>query len=209
MENNEETQPKEIPSTSRNNPFLQRDIMSTSYGEINNAAVNQNYEKMDVGEDIIDDYDNLEFTVDDNNMKHYVANDLEYKIKISSPISSSLPHPFNTLPKQLSSSLPPQLDSNVLSDLEIEAQYLAANVDSLTENLSNLLHSISAIASDNVEVYKTSVIKLTDIIDANIKSMYSVMAKTEEISKSMHKAEQLSVRIKEIKRLVDMFEATL
>ncbi|CAH1717948.1 unnamed protein product [Chironomus riparius] len=196
MENNEETQPKEIPSTSRNNPFLQRDIMSTSYGEINNAAVNQNYEKMDV-------------TVDDNNMKHYVANDLEYKIKISSPISSSLPHPFNTLPKQLSSSLPPQLDSNVLSDLEIEAQYLAANVDSLTENLSNLLHSISAIASDNVEVYKTSVIKLTDIIDANIKSMYSVMAKTEEISKSMHKAEQLSVRIKEIKRLVDMFEATL
>ena len=151
----------------------------------------------------------LPVTVDDNNMKHYVANDLEYKIKISSPISSSQPQPFSTLPKQLSSSLPPQLDSNVLSDLEIEAQYLAANVDSLTENLSNLLHSISAIASDNVEVYKTSVNKLTDIIDANIKSMYSVMAKTEEISKSMHRAEQLSVRIKEIKRLVDMFEATL
>ncbi|XP_070495713.1 BLOC-1-related complex subunit 6 isoform X2 [Chironomus tepperi] len=196
MENNEETQPKEIPSSSRNNPFLQRDIMSTSYGEISNAIGNQNYEKMDV-------------TVDDNNMKHYVADDLEYKIKISSPISSSQPQPFSTLPKQLSSSLPPQLDSNVLSDLEIEAQYLAANVDNLTENLSNLLHSISAITSDNVEVYKTSVNKLTDIIDGNIKNMYSVMAKTEEISKSMHKAEQLSVRIKEIKRLVDMFEATL
>jgi BLOC-1 related complex subunit 6 len=138
-------------------------------------------------------------------MKHYVADDIDYKIKISSPTQAF----SGNLPKQLSTSLPPQLDSNVLSDIEIEAQYLAANVDSLTENLTNLLHSISAITADNVEVYKSSVTKLTDTIDANIKSMYSIIAKSEEISKSMHKAEQLSGRIKEIRRLVDMFEATL
>lgn len=135
-------------------------------------------------------------------MKHFVANDLEYKIKIASPVGSGLP-------KQFSSSFPPQLDSNVLNDLEIEAQYLAANIDNLTENLANLLHSISSITADNVEVYKNSVTKLTDTIDSNIKSMYSIIAKSEEISKSMNKAEQMATRIREIRRLVDLFESTL
>lgn len=219
--------------------------MSTSYSEISSAsAINQNYEKMDVGEDLMEDdreplrnrpdslydpYDNdgqcklknfleihrdqlffkLLVVADDNNpgMKHFVANDLEYKIKISSPVGTS--QPFNTLPKQFSSSLPPQLDSNVLNDLEIEAQYLAANIDNLTENLANLLHSISSITADNVEVYKNAVTKLTDTIDSNIKSMYSIIAKSEEISKSMHKAEQMATRIREIRRLVDLFESAL
>jgi BLOC-1 related complex subunit 6 len=140
-------------------------------------------------------------------MKHFVTNDLQYKIKLSSPVSPS--HPFSNIQKQLSSSLPPQLDSNVLNDLEIEAQYLAADVDNLIENLTNLLHSISSITADNVEVYTNSVTKLTDAIDANIKSMYSIIAKTEEISKTMHKAEETAMRIKEIRKLVDLFEAAL
>lgn len=37
----------------------------------------------------------------------------------------------------------PQIDANALNDIEIEAQYLAANVDGMTENLANLLHSVS------------------------------------------------------------------
>lgn len=216
--------------------------MSTSYSEISSAeAINQNYEKMDVGEDLLDDdreplrnrqdpfedEGQCEFSnfashfpiqqtsrlfaviADEDNpgMKHFVANDLEYKIKVSSPVGSG--QAFGNLPKQFSSSLPPQLDSNVLNDLEIEAQYLAANIDNLTENLANLLHSISSISADNVEVYKNSVTKLTDTIDSNIKSMYSIIAKSEEISKSMNKAEAMASRIREIRRLVDMFEATL
>lgn len=146
-------------------------------------------------------------------MKHFVASDLEYQIKIASPTTSQQPqqqqHSFSSLPKQLSTSLPPQMDTQCLADIEIEAQYLAANVDNLTENLTNLLHSISSIANDNVEVYKDSVVKLADIVDQNIKSMYSIISKSEEISKTMKNAEKLSVRIKEIRRLVDMFESTL
>lgn len=142
-------------------------------------------------------------------MKHFVANDLEYQIKIASPTSSQQPQNFSTFQRNLSTLLPPKMDTQCLADIEIEAQYLAANVDNLTENLTNLLHSISAITADNVEVHKQSVIKLTDTIDGNIKSMYSIIAKSEEISKSMKKAEQLSVRIKEVRRLVDMFESTL
>lgn len=89
----------------------------------------------------------------------------------------------------------PQIDANVLNDIEIEAQYLAASVDNLTDNLCNLLHSISSITADNVEVHKNAVNKLTDSMDANIKCMYTIMAKTEEITKSMQPTEQVGVRM--------------
>lgn len=43
--------------------------------------------------------------------------------------------------RQFLSSIP-QIDPNVLNDIEIEAQYLASNIDNLTENLCNLVHSV-------------------------------------------------------------------
>lgn len=87
-------------------------------------------------------------------MTHFVAENLEYKIKISSPVpkkdNSGLTPKNNSqpvndfLPRQfLVPSHLTQIDSNVLNDIEIEAQYLAASVDNLTENLCNLLHSVS------------------------------------------------------------------
>lgn len=68
-------------------------------------------------------------------------------------------------------------------------------MDNLTENLCNLLHSISSITADNVESHKNAVNKLTDCMDGNIKSMYTIMAKTEEISNAMRPTGQLSARM--------------
>lgn len=163
---------------------------------------------------------NLEGTVrKDGDLTHFVTENLEYKIKLSSPVtkldhgqgSSSRNSTPSTsgLASRLFMQSQPQIDSNVLNDIELEAQYLAASVDNLTENLCSLLHSISSITADNVEIHKNAVNKLTDSMDANIKSMYTIMAKTEEISKSMKPTEQLAGRIREIKRLVDMLENNL
>uniref|UniRef100_A0A1I8NN32 BLOC-1-related complex subunit 6 C-terminal helix domain-containing protein n=1 Tax=Stomoxys calcitrans TaxID=35570 RepID=A0A1I8NN32_STOCA len=163
-------------------------------------------------------------------MRHFVAENLEEKLRLASPQASE--DQFDFPPTTSHQSTPcaatgevisgsgmtsqffqtpiiPQIDANVLNDIEIEAQYLAASVDNLTENLCNLLHSISSITADNVEVHKNAVNKLTDSMDANIKCMYTIMAKTEEISKSMQPTEQLGVRIREIKRLVDMLDSTV
>lgn len=102
---------------------------------------------------------------DDTNMTHFVADNLEYKIKIASPVSKKDIPEFDTIQSlnttsagQLSSDAAvstvlqrrfltsmPQIDANVLNDIEIEAQYLAANIDNITENLCNLLHSVSVI----------------------------------------------------------------
>ncbi|CAO1416273.1 unnamed protein product [Diamesa hyperborea] len=153
-------------------------------------------------------------TVDENNMKHYIADNLENLIKVASPVGNTTPSTSktiaNSLPKQfMTPLLPPSIDSNVLNDLEISAQYLAADVDNLTENLANLLHSISSITADNVDIYRSAVSKLTDTMDSNIKSMYTIIAKTEEISKSMNKSLSVYERIKEVKRLVDLFESSM
>lgn len=93
-------------------------------------------------------------------MTHFVADNLEYKIKIASPVSKKEIPEFSGSQSAAVGQLPtdsaaavvlqrqfltamPQIDANVLNDIEIEAQYLAANIDNITENLCNLLHSVS------------------------------------------------------------------
>ncbi|XP_040167726.1 BLOC-1-related complex subunit 6 [Anopheles arabiensis] len=198
---------------------------------------------------------NLEGTVRvDGNMTHFVAENLEYKIKLASPVTVTRKDSCNlsssrqstpsaatgglsglsfgpgtsganlTLPGTSSSRGPmaygsgfvaphpasaSSVDPNVLNEIEREAQALAASVDNLSESLCSVLHSISSITADNVEIYKNSVTKLTDCMDGNIKCMYTIMAKAEEISKTIKPAEALAVRIREIKRLVDMLESNV
>ncbi|XP_052867220.1 BLOC-1-related complex subunit 6 [Anopheles cruzii] len=183
---------------------------------------------------------NLEGTVRvDGNMTHFVAENLEYKIKLASPVTvtrkdscnlsssrQSTPSAATAGPSGIAHLALPgsgafrghsggrsergsSVDPNVLNEIEREAQALAALVDNLSESLCSVLHSISAITADNVEIYKNAVTKLTDCMDANIKCMYTIMAKAEEISKTIKPAEALAVRIREIKRLVDMLESNL
>ncbi|KAI4467088.1 hypothetical protein MML48_2g00012757 [Holotrichia oblita] len=148
----------------------------------------------------------LEGTVHvEGNMTHFVAEDLEYKIKLSSPQAKK--GDGNTMYKQISTPQVGHIDINFLNDLESEAQHLATSVDNLTENLCGILHSISSITADNVDVYKNAVSKMSDDMDANIKSMYTMMAKAEEVTQTMKSVQAHSVRIKEIKRLVDLFES--
>ncbi|XP_055639659.1 BLOC-1-related complex subunit 6 [Toxorhynchites rutilus septentrionalis] len=173
---------------------------------------------------------NLEGTVRvDGNMTHFVAENLEYKIKLASPVTVTrkdscnisgsrqstpsaangglgVPSSYGIMPKAPHFN---RIDPNVLNEIEREAQSLAASVDNLTESLCSVLHSISSITADNVEIYKNAVTKLTDCMDANIKCMYTIMAKAEEISKAIKPAEALAARIREIKRLVDMFESNI
>lgn len=136
-------------------------------------------------------------------MTHFVAEDVEYKIKLSSPQSKKLDTPSRSVvtPKV------GQVDARLLSDLECEAHCLATSIDNLTENLCGILHSISSITADNVDVYKNAVSKMSNAMDANIKSMYTMMAKAEEVSQTMKSVQVHHARIKEIKRIVDLFES--
>ncbi|XP_072944885.1 BLOC-1-related complex subunit 6 [Epargyreus clarus] len=155
----------------------------------------------------------------EGDMTHYVADDLEFKIKLSSPIakrgetpvfgSSSASRsstPSGKLYRQILAPQIGQIDITVLNDLEYEAQKIAQSVDNLIENLSSILHSNSSLTAENMEVYKDAVGKTCDAMDNNIKSMYTILAKGEEVSQAMVPVQAQAARIAEIKRLLQLFE---
>lgn len=156
----------------------------------------------------------------EGDMTHYVADDLEFKIKLSSPItkrgetpvfgSSSASRsstPSGKLYRQILAPQIGQIDITVLNDLEYEAQRIAQSVDNLIENLSSILHSNSSFTAENMEVYKDAVGKTCDAMDNNIKSMYTILAKGEEVSQAMIPVQAQAARIAEIKRLLQLFES--
>ncbi|KAJ2945779.1 hypothetical protein O0L34_g620 [Tuta absoluta] len=155
----------------------------------------------------------------EGDMTHYVADDLEFKIKISSPITkrgetpvfgsnnvSRSSTPSGKLYRQILAPQIGQIDITVLNDLEYEAQKIAQSVDNLIENLSSILHSNSSLTAENMEVYKDAVGKTCDAMDNNIKSMYTILAKGEEVSQAMVPVQAQAARIAEIKRLLQVFE---
>lgn len=161
---------------------------------------------------------NLEGTFHrEGNMTHYVTDNLEYKIKLSSPVSKKSDTPSNSSKSSTPMSLHrrnifqqmglPNL--SLLQDLEYEAQSMATSIDALTENLCEILQSISSLTAQNVDIYKDAVTKMSEAMDSNIKSMYTMMAKAEEVTKTMKNVQGYSQRIKDIRRLVDLFESYL
>ncbi|XP_028029255.1 BLOC-1-related complex subunit 6 isoform X2 [Bombyx mandarina] len=145
--------------------------------------------------------------------------DLEFKIKLSSPVakkgetpvfgSSSASRsstPSGKLYRQILAPQIGQIDITVLHDLEHEAQKIAQSVDNLIENLSSILHSNSSLTAENMDVYKDAVGKTCDAMDNNIKSMYTILAKGEEVSQAMIPVQAQAARIAEIKRLLQLFE---
>lgn len=138
---------------------------------------------------------NLEGIITKNSeMVTFVAEDMESKLKQLSPTMSI--KPLGTF----------FMDANLLNDLEFEARNIAASVDTLSETLSGVLHSMSALTVECLEIYRDVVCKTCDSIDANIKSMYQLMAKCEELSKEIEPIYKLAQQVKDIKHILDLFE---
>ncbi|KAG7175326.1 BLOC-1-related complex subunit 6-like [Homarus americanus] len=105
----------------------------------------------------------------------FVADDLHNKIKLSSPVSktvASFPGSRSSTPSLLRTALAPQvppIDPSIINDIETHARHIATSVDTLIENLTGTLLSISALTVDCVETYRDAVCKTCDAVDANIK----------------------------------------
>lgn len=94
----------------------------------------------------------------DGDVVSFVAEDLENKIKLSSPISkkdlpffesrSSISHLY----RQAVAPQIPIVDHNILNELESEARKVATSVDALTENLAAILHSVSKTELSKIQL---------------------------------------------------------
>jgi len=100
-------------------------------------------------------------------------------------------------------------DPVLLATLEREARRLASDVDTVVENLACILQSISALTVETVETYRDGVCKTCDSVDDNIKGMYRLIARWEELNKSMSPCYKLSAQIKDIRKALDSFEGSL
>ncbi|KAL8595206.1 hypothetical protein ACOMHN_043359 [Nucella lapillus] len=126
----------------------------------------------------------------------------------SAATSSGVSRSPSSLLTQSPDSAPP-IDPGAIMDLEMAARRVADTVDHMMGNLRTNLHKMSAITVGCSEAYKTSVDITCESVDSSIKSMYALMAKCEELGTTMAPVYQIGTQIKEMKRLLDRFEAQL
>ncbi|XP_069793046.1 BLOC-1-related complex subunit 6 isoform X2 [Narcine bancroftii] len=131
----------------------------------------------------------LEGTVSqEGDLTHYVANNLQQKIKMSSRRSLDLEYP------------------GVLQDLEREAKEVAEKVDQMMRSLNSMIQNMTALSVGYIQTYRDSVDSLGESVDMSIKGMYTLMARCEELDRSMQPILVLSKQIREVKRTLEMFE---
>ncbi|XP_074644744.1 uncharacterized protein LOC141901424 [Tubulanus polymorphus] len=171
----------------------------------------------------------------DGKMMSFVAEDLNEMIRMSSPLSrSSRTNSIRSISSvnsissssycstsvsgmSRSSSLPlhpspdeiPPIDPHALKDIETHAKRVADNLDLMMGNLKATLHKMSAITISCGDAYSNGVDNTCESVDTCIKSMYALMAKCEEMSKVMQPVYKVAEQIKEIKRLLDLFESQM
>ncbi|XP_077982205.1 uncharacterized protein LOC144437184 isoform X2 [Glandiceps talaboti] len=100
----------------------------------------------------------------------------------------------------------PKIDPTALDDLEKQARKVADNLDLMLGNLKGTLHNMSAISVGYIQTHRDAVDRMGESVDNSVKSMYSLIAKCEELNKNMQPVYQLSRQIKEIKRRLDLLE---
>lgn len=203
------------------NPELDEDVMremTASYSEISQSCSSIEDDKTEKGGTSkycdLQDYSlleeaqeppnefftNLEGTIEkEGDNLVFIAQDLENKLKLSSPSSDKSFLPDAGVVKSL-------IESNILNNIEVEASRIAHSVDMLTENLVGVLESVSALTLECLETYRDSVCKTCEIQDANIKAMYQMMAKCEQLAITVHPVQKLAQQVKEVRRLIDLFE---
>ncbi|KAH9522884.1 hypothetical protein DERF_006436 [Dermatophagoides farinae] len=131
------------------------------------------------------------------------------------------PNRSETRPPQLSSE-PPSGDGLVddrnekeklkffqmkfIMDIETQAMMIAENLNQIMTYLNSYSTNVTTSSTDVMEIYRDNVFDTCDHIDADIKLMYKIISKCEELNKSLQFLDELRNRIKDIKQTLDTFE---
>ncbi|XP_040190980.1 BLOC-1-related complex subunit 6 [Rana temporaria] len=100
----------------------------------------------------------------------------------------------------------PPIDVEVLKDLELLTQDVALKVDQMMKSLNGTIQNMTALSVGYIQTYRDSVDSLGESVDMSIKGMYTLMARCEELDRSMQPIHMLAKQIREIKRTLEMFE---
>ncbi len=123
------------------------------------------------------------------------------------PSSSSRSRTPSLSPSGISSSAIPPVDPAAPADIEKHCKRVADNVDLMMGHLSSTLQNMSAITVGHTQTYRDAVEKAGVTVDQSVKCMYALIAKCEELNRTMEPVHKLANQIKSVKRLLEEMEA--
>ncbi|XP_068613600.1 BLOC-1-related complex subunit 6-like [Brachionichthys hirsutus] len=156
----------------------------------------------------------LEGTVSqEGQLTNFITKNLEQKIKMSSKPSLDCSDSDCSGPIYRSRGLPrrpadiPPIDPAVLLDLQRHTQEVAHSVEMMMRSLNGTIQNMTALSVGYIQTYRDSVDSLGESVDMSIKGMYTLMARCEELDRSMQPIQALAAQIRDIKRTLDTLEA--
>ncbi|CAG9534613.1 unnamed protein product [Cercopithifilaria johnstoni] len=137
----------------------------------------------------------------------FVVENLEGRIRDSVKLSSIPSDESRSSLQSISNSLVP--DPEVLTSLESYAKTISTNIDVVLRDLRGSLNGMSELTVQSMECFADAISATCNSVDATIKNTYALLAKVEEVNEAMVGIRKLSQQVKDIKRVVDLFETQL
>uniref|UniRef100_A0A2K6W860 BLOC-1-related complex subunit 6 C-terminal helix domain-containing protein n=1 Tax=Onchocerca volvulus TaxID=6282 RepID=A0A2K6W860_ONCVO len=137
----------------------------------------------------------------------FVVENLEGRIRDTVKQSSMQSDESRTSMQSISNSLVP--DADVLISLENYAKTISTNIDVLLRDLRGSLKGMSDLTVQATECFTDAISASCNSVDTTIKNTYALLAKVEEVNEAMIGIRKLSQQVKDIKRVVDLFELQL
>ncbi|KAG7472646.1 hypothetical protein MATL_G00111150 [Megalops atlanticus] len=151
----------------------------------------------------------LEGTVShDGELTHFITKNLEHKIRMSSRPSLDSDSEYSGRGRgslRRPADIPP-IDPSVLLDLQRHTQDVAQSVELMMRSLNGTIQNMTALSVGYIQTYRDSVDSLGEAVDMSIKGMYTLMARCEELDRSMQPIHALAQQIRDIKRTLDALE---
>lgn len=140
-------------------------------------------------------------------LTHFVANNLQLKIRLSGTSQPPLPAPARPCSAPALAPAIPPIDPDVLRDLERLSRELGGRVDRLLRGLGGAVQELTALSVGCIQTYRDAVDSLGEAVDMSIKGMYTLLARCEELERALQPVQGLARQIRDIRRTLEVLEA--
>ncbi|XP_075417018.1 BLOC-1-related complex subunit 6 [Tenrec ecaudatus] len=140
-------------------------------------------------------------------LTHFVANNLQLKIRLSGAAQPPPPAPSRPCPTSAPTPAIPPIDPDVLQDLERLSRELGGRVDRLLRGLGGAVQELTALSVGCIQTYRDAVDSLGEAVDMSIKGMYTLLARCEELERALRPVQGLARQIRDIRRTLEVLEA--